>query len=675
MSDPKSADGKGDSLLQAEVRERFGVLPNFFCLGGDAPEITANLWGFARFAYLDNPLPSLFKERLFVYLSRFCEVRYCIARHVGFLVGLGRPAGDHTCPPETVQQVVRLIRRALPRQDGLEGHLLLLEEADSPLSSLPDSDTPLEEAIVSCSTHVFLQTPQAPRCLATLRRVFTAEMFQYLMVFLAFIRTAHYWTKIHPELGFEDDVQQLFVTHQALAECVLNDPEASTCEATQVILDELHSLQKERGRRVEMERLLEEQRVNSDLVLSTLKRETNARLRDLLAVAEHARAEAEKANRVKDEFLAMLSHELRSPMNAMLNWIGILKAAGPGDSDLLRRAVETLERNIWSQSQIVNDLLDVSRILSGKLQIDQGRVAFEAVVTSCVQSHRPSAEDKQVALRLHIKDHDLEVLGDEARLQQVVANLLGNAIKFTNAGGFVTLTVERKDVSASLVVEDTGQGIAPEFLPHIFERFTQANSVSTRTHGGLGLGLSLVKNLVSLHGGDIQAESAGVDRGARFSVLLPLAAVRQRVAHRTSDSGSAENDALTSLDVLVVEDDPDTRQALEIVLQQHASRVRSAGTVRQALEAYDVHRPDVVISDVGMPDENGYALIRAIRDQEEGRTHRTIAIAMSGFAGREDKDAALGAGFDAHMAKPVKPEELLDQMRALAASLVRNRTT
>ena len=495
------------------------------------------------------------------------------------------------------------------------------------------------------------------------------------MVLLAFIRTAHYWTKIHPELGLEDDVQQLFVTHEALAECVLNDPEASTCETTQAILEELHSLLKERGRRVEMERLLAEQRIDSDVQLSTLKRETNTQLRALLAVAEHARAEAEKANRVKDAFLAMLSHELRSPMNAMLNWVRILKAARPGDVDLVSRAVETLERNIWSQSQIVNDLLDVSRIMSGKLQIEQGRVALGAVVASCAQSLGPSAEDKQVALRLNINDHDLEVLGDEARLQQVVANLLGNAIKFTSAGGFVTLTLERKDASAALIVEDTGQGIAPEFLPHIFERFTQADSGSARTHGGLGLGLSLVKNLVSLHGGDIQVDSAGLDRGARFSILLPLAAPQHSTAYRTSDEqATTDVDALTSLDVLVVEDDADTRHALEIVLQQHAFRVRSAGSVREALEAYATGLPDVVISDVGMPHENGYALIRAIRGQEQGLNRRTIAIAMSGFAGRGDKEAAISAGFDAHVTKPVKPDELLDRVRALAAAMSRDRS-
>src|SRR4029453_2137833 len=231
-------------------------------------------------------------------------------------------------------------------------------------------------------------------------------------------------------------------------------------------------------------------------------------------------------------FLATLSHELRSPMNAMLGWIRVLKAGGVRDDNLIGRAVETLERNVRIQAQIVNDLLDVSRILSGKLQVERERVALAPVVTCCVQSLRPSAGGKHIGLRLDVRGDELEVLGDEARLQQVFANLLGNAIKFTEAAGRITVTVERKRAPASVVGEETGQGLAPDVLPHIFEPFRQAESGSTRSHGGLGLGLSIVKKIVSLHGGDIEAESAGVGRGARFRVVLPLVDVQQKTAFR-----------------------------------------------------------------------------------------------------------------------------------------------
>jgi CheY-like chemotaxis protein/two-component sensor histidine kinase len=363
-------------------------------------------------------------------------------------------------------------------------------------------------------------------------------------------------------------------------------------------------------------------------------------------------------------------------MNAMLGWIRILKTAGARDTDLVRRAVDTIERNIGVQAQTVNDLLDMSRILSGKLQLETGRVEFAAVVSGCIQSLKPSAEDKQIALRLDVTGEELDVVGDMARLQQVVANLLGNAIKFTDAGGFITVTVARNDASASLVIEDTGQGIAPDFLPHLFERFSQADTGSTRLHGGLGLGLSIVKKIVSLHGGRVEADSAGVGRGARFSDVLPLGNGRPRAVFRTP-SKSVDDGTLDQLEVLLVEDDADTREALHMVLRDQGSRVRSVASVRQALEAYDAHPPDLVISDVGMPGENGYVLIRAIRDREEGRSRRTLAIAITGFASRDDHESALRAGFDEHVAKPVEPNDLLDRIRVLAASRTKvgHRTT
>lgn len=389
----------------------------------------------------------------------------------------------------------------------------------------------------------------------------------------------------------------------------------------------------------------------------------------LLKIAERARGEAEGANQAKDEFLAVLSHELRSPMNAMLGWLRILKTAGTRDPDLVGKAVVTLERNIWVQAQVINDLLDVSRILSGKLQLDEERLELSALMTGCVESLRPLAEGKQVALRLNVKHDDVEIIGDSARLQQVVSNLVGNAIKFTDAGGFVTVTLDRGDATATLTVEDTGQGIAAEFLPHLFERFRQADSTASRRHGGLGLGLSIVKHIVTLHEGQVAAESAGVGRGSRFSVVVPLAGARQRVAFRVSSAAAPPVDAaLPPLNVLLVEDDADTRHALELTLEEHGSRVRSAASVRQALEAYNTRPPDVIISDIGMPGEDGYVLIRAIRELEEGRNHRTLAIAMTGFASRQDHETALRAGFDEHIPKPVEPDVLFERLRVLAAS-------
>jgi signal transduction histidine kinase/CheY-like chemotaxis protein len=388
----------------------------------------------------------------------------------------------------------------------------------------------------------------------------------------------------------------------------------------------------------------------------------------LLAAAERGRAAAEGANEAKDAFLAVLSHELRAPMNAMVGWLRILKTArARNDPALTARAIDTLERNIWTQAQVINDLLDVSRIMSGKLELERVPVDLNSVVTGCVESLRPSAEAKRVALRLELRAEHLEMIGDGARVQQVVANLVGNAIKFTDAGGSVGVVVERPNGVATITVTDTGHGIAPDFLPHIFERFRQADSKMARAHGGLGLGLAIVKHLVALHGGEVDAESAGVGRGARFRVTLPIETTT-RIGLPPRGFGSAAGPPLDALDVLVVEDDPDSREALELMLEDSGARVRTAESVRQALDRYDARPPDVIISDIGMPGEDGYALIRAVREREEGTPHRTLVIAMTGFAARQDREAALTAGFDEHVAKPVDPRALLARVRALEAA-------
>ena len=238
--------------IHAEIRDRFGLLPNFFRLTSESPEVTTALWGFARFAYLDNPLPSLFKERLFVYLSRFCEVRYCISRHVGFLIGLGRPAGDAQSPIQTIDEIVRLVGHPLPRNEHIQPYAAQCAACAEPLAEMPEPGSSMEEAIFACATHAFLQTPQAPVCLAGLKRALGASLFERLLVFLSFVRTAHYWTKVHTELEIEQDIKNLLATHEALAECVLNDPEGGGSDISRQLIDEL-ALLREAQRRLSAE--------------------------------------------------------------------------------------------------------------------------------------------------------------------------------------------------------------------------------------------------------------------------------------------------------------------------------------------------------------------------------------------------------------------------------------
>jgi PAS domain S-box-containing protein len=377
---------------------------------------------------------------------------------------------------------------------------------------------------------------------------------------------------------------------------------------------------------------------------------------------------AERANRAKDEFLAVLSHELRSPMNAMLGWVRLLELER-ADPEFVLRAAETLKRNIDVQSQVINDLLDVSRIVSGRFEIESGRLNLEELVRHCVDSQQPSAQGRRIDLQLELVPGAVAVSGDPVRLQQAVANLLGNALKFTPAGGSVRVSVGRADGRARLCIEDSGVGIAPDVVPRLFERFWQAESSTTRRHGGLGIGLSIVKTIVELHGGEVHAESEGIGRGARFVVTLPLADADEPSVARTLsvERPQAGGEVPPTLEILLVDDDEDTRDALSLVLGRR-NRVRAVASVAEALEAYRTRRPDVLISDIGMPDQDGYALIRAIRDLEEGRSGRTFALAMTGFAGHRDHEMALRAGFDDHVAKPVDSAVLIERVRALAAS-------
>jgi len=372
--------------------------------------------------------------------------------------------------------------------------------------------------------------------------------------------------------------------------------------------------------------------------------------------------EAQRANRAKDEFVATLSHELRTPLTAMLGWTMMLKS-GRLNTDEFGEALTNIERNTRAQTRLIDELLDVSRIVAGKLDIDKQPVDLAAVVRQAVESVRRDADAKSIRLRC-FADTPLSVLGDAGRLEQVVVNLVANAVKFTPPHGHVDVTLDRHQASARLVVIDTGHGIDPEMLPHIFERFRQADGTTTRKHAGLGLGLAIVQYLVDLHGGTVHAHSGGAGAGATFTVLLPVLAVRALV--EDTAGAPARLPRLDGVRVLVVDDHADARRLVETVLRHCGAQVTLAGSVQEALSILRASYMDVVVSDIGMPDADGYALIRRVRDMEREHGGRMPAVALTAYAGPDDRERALAAGFDCHVTKPITPTELAEAVARTA---------
>ncbi len=388
----------------------------------------------------------------------------------------------------------------------------------------------------------------------------------------------------------------------------------------------------------------------------------------LLAAERAAHSEAAQANRLKDEFLALVSHELRTPLNAMLGWTSLLKE-GAEDEKELREGLETIDRNARAQARLVDDLLDVSRIIAGKVRLEITEVNLRAVTASVIDALRPAAEARGVKVQLHATSEPADVLGDADRLQQVVWNLLSNAIKFTPRGGRVSLALEHFDSRVVLAVADTGPGIAAEFLPHIFKRFSQGDPSTTRGHGGLGLGLAITRHLVELHGGRISAESAGEGQGATFRVEIPVVAVKElkkQLADRLGRAEELRTEAPGGADirldgrrVLAVDDQPDTLAVVNRVLTRAGAEVRTAGSATEGLSILGAWRPDLLISDVGMPGQDGYSFIRAVR---AGGGKRLPALALTAFAREADRKTAIDAGFDEHLAKPVDAGALLHKV-------------
>ena len=385
----------------------------------------------------------------------------------------------------------------------------------------------------------------------------------------------------------------------------------------------------------------------------------------LLASERAARSEAERAARLKDDFVSTLSHELRTPLNAILGWIGVLKQQQSPDT--LAKAIDVIDRNSRRQSQMVDDLLDVSRIMSGKMRLDVHSVDVASVIEEAVASAQPAADAKGVRL-VKVLGSAAIIQGDTGRLQQIVWNLVSNAIKFTPRGGLVQVTLRKVDSHVQIQVSDSGQGITADVLPHVFQRFRQGDASATRHHGGLGLGLAIVRNLVEMHGGSVEAASGGEALGSVFSVRLPLAHVGARpeqLAETLDLVPERLNSLLEGLEVLVLDDEPDARDVVQRLLEDAGARARiasSAGEAIQLLEQGFV--PDIILSDIGMPDQDGYDFMQQVR-RMDGEVAEVPAAALTALARLEDRKRALMAGYQTHLAKPVDPAELV----AMVASL------
>ncbi|HET7730038.1 MAG TPA: CHASE domain-containing protein [Usitatibacter sp.] len=401
-------------------------------------------------------------------------------------------------------------------------------------------------------------------------------------------------------------------------------------------------------------------------ILVRRERKAHGQAQHALDAERAARAEAENANRVKDQFFATLSHELRTPLNAILGWTALLRMPALAE-DKRRGGVDVIERSALAQSRLIEDLLDMSRIGSGKMHLEMQELDARTVVADTAKLLAHAAGARQIALAAHLPPEPAPVRGDPARLQQVVSNLVSNAVKFTPPGGRIDVTLDRHEGRARITVADTGEGIEAQFLERMFQRFTQADGSSTRRHGGLGLGLAIVRELVDLHGGTVTAESEGLGRGSRFVVELPLV---EPDAAAMSPSGADARDAhmLHGVRVLVVDDDAVSRELARDLLRAQGADVRAASSARQALEAIAQEPPDVLLSDIGMPEMDGYALLRRVRALRPEQGGAVPAAAITAYARDSDREAALAAGFDRHIAKPLRGDELARVVAALVTS-------
>ena len=490
------------------------------------------------------------------------------------------------------------------------------------------------------------------------------KIFWLFVIFIFACGTTHligaiiFWSPIYRFDGLVKLITAI-VSWSTVAALVVAAPQALRLPGLAKLNDEL-------SREVDERRNTEAALRESERRLQENEEQLRQALSDremLLASERNARSEAERANRIKDEFLSIVSHELRTPLSAMLGYVQVLQTGQVPEGEV-RECHQAIERNGRAQVQIIDDLLDMSRIIAGKIRLNVHVVQLSEAIGPAMDSIRPAAEAKGIRLQQLLDPQAAPVLGDVDRLQQVFRNLLSNAVKFTPSGGQIRMAVERVKSHVEISVSDTGVGIRPDFLPHVFDRFRQGEHSTTRSHGGLGLGLAIVKQIVELHGGIVTATSPGENQGATFTVCLPLQDVQEGEANRVRPqidvdaSQVLELPNLNGLRVLVVDDEPDARDVVRRLITLQGADVATASSADEAVGVLTSFEPDVLVSDIGMPTKDGYQLIKEIRSLSDGQSE-VPAVALTAFARTEDRRRALLAGYQSHLAKPVDPGELI----------------
>jgi signal transduction histidine kinase len=586
---------------------------------GATPELAQQLWGFAKAGYLDSPMPPLLKERLFVWLSRFCPLSYCIVRHVGYLLGYGRPAGEAQAPVQALEDVLALLKRPTPWQRAMEDVYQRLAALPAPLAEWPQAGSEHEDWLFACAAVMFVEPMRSARAQEALQHALGAREFELLCAFLGFVGTAHYWTLLHPGIELEEDAQRLLREHEELRRLLFEDPERKRYEISERPRAELEDV-REQHERLELEKV-----------------------RRALEEKEHQ----------KERFFAILGHELRTPLAAIraaTDTLKLLELRDPRVAPLQER----LDRQTAAMGRMLNDLLDASRIAFGKVALRWEPVDLRELLREMLGEQEPRIRQADLRLEWRITSAPCRVRGDRARLGQIVDKLLSNAAKFTPAGGTISLTLATEGGAAVVSVDDSGVGFDTALAPRLFEPFVQLEQGLDRRSGGLGLGLAIASRLARLQGGSLTGTSDGPGLGARFQLRLPLSPVE---AGEDQHAAAPAAPWPAQLCVLVVEDNPEVADGMAEMLRLGGFQVTVARNGASAIGGARALIPDVILCDLGSPGElDGFAVARACRADPALRSTRLIAV--SGNDSPEEQARAKSAGFECLLAKPLRHESL-----------------